>query len=98
MKGKYSKLIQEYCEREGIYIPPGFWRHTASHLAVIRYDGSEPKLVAKIFFKMEDLKYYIESTLCQLPQDKEGNLPARVIGFKENKHFKVAANGSLIQL
>ncbi len=98
MKGKYSKLISEYCDKEGIYIPPGFKRHTASHLAIFRFDGAEPKLVAKTFFTKEDLKYYIKSTLCELEQDCEGVLPAKVIDFKENKQFSVVGNGKLIQL
>lgn len=98
MRGKYSKLIQEYCEHEGVYIPPGFKRHSASHLAVIRYDSGEPKLVAKTFFKKEDLKYYISSILVELAPDSGGNLPAKVVDFKENAEFKVAGNGALVQL
>lgn len=98
MKGKYSKLIQKYCEQGSIYIPPGFKRHSASHLAVIRHDSGEPKLVAKTFFKKEDLNYYISSTLMELVLDSEGNLPARVVDFKENIEFKIASNGALIKL
>lgn len=98
MKGKYSKIIQEYCEEEGIYVPPGFKRHPASHLAVVRTDGEQSKLVAKTFFKKEDLNYYISSILSELLPNPEGELPARVIDFKANKHFKVAGNGALIPL
>jgi hypothetical protein len=98
MKGKYSKIIQEYCDNEGIYVPPGFKRHSASHLAVVRYDSDAPKLVAKTFFKKEDLKYYISSVLLVLDLDDKGNVPAKVIDFKENKKYKVAGNGILVQL
>ncbi|WP_163937604.1 hypothetical protein [Paraferrimonas sp. SM1919] len=98
MKGKYSKLIQEYCEHGGVYVPPGFKRHSASHLAVIRHDSGEQKLVAKTFFKKEDLNYYISSTLAGLEPDCDGNLPAKVIDFKENIEFKVTSNGALVQL
>ena len=87
MKGKYSKLIQEYCDKEAVYVPPGFKRHTASHLALIRSDCGEPKLVAKTFFKKEDLKYYIANSLNELIPSPEGLLPAKVIDFKENKTF-----------
>ncbi len=97
MKGKYSKMIQEYCEKEGIFVPLGFRRHTASHIAVIRHDSGQPKLVAKTFFKKEDLKYYILSTLTELPSDSDGNLPVKIVDFKEIKEFKVAGNGSLVQ-
>ena len=98
MKGKYSKIIQEYCERESIEIPPGFGRRSASHLAVIRYDGVGPKLVAKTFFKKEDLHYYVVSTLCQLQPADDRSIPARVIDFKENTFFKVLSDGGLVQL
>ncbi|WMS87392.1 hypothetical protein [Pleionea litopenaei] len=98
MKGKYSKIIQEYCEAEAIYVPPGFKRRPASHLAVVRTDDDHPKLVAKTFFKKEDLNYYISSILSELQPNPEGELPVRVIDFKENTHFKVAGNGALIPL
>jgi hypothetical protein len=98
MKGKYSKLIQEYCEREGIYIPPGFKRQSASHLAVIRFDSSEPKLVAKTFFKKEDLKYYIASMLKELTESETGLIPAKVMDFKENKEFKISKDGAISEL
>ncbi|MDT3271875.1 hypothetical protein Q4Q54_00040 [Shewanella sp. SP2S2-4] len=98
MKGKYSKLIQEYCDKEGINVPPGFKRQSASHLAVVRYDSGEAKLVAKTFFKKEDLKYYIANTLSELVPTTEGLLPAKAIDFKENKHFNINVNGGLIAL
>jgi hypothetical protein len=96
MKGKYSKLIQEYCDKEGIYVPPGFKRQTASHLAVVRYDSGETKLVAKTFFKKEDLNYYIANSLSELTPTSEGLLPARAIDFKENKFFNINVKGVLV--
>lgn len=98
MKGKYSKLIQEYCDKEGIYVPPGFKRRSASHLAVVRYDAGEVKLVAKTFFTKEDLNYYITNSLCELAPTSEGLLPAKAIDFKENKNFNINLNGGLIAL
>lgn len=47
---------QEYCDKEAVYVPPSFKRHTASHLVVIPSDSGEPKLVAKTFCKKEDFK------------------------------------------
>jgi len=98
MKGKYSKLIQEYCDKEGVYVPPGFKRQAASHLAVIRSDSGEAKLVAKTFFKKEDLKYYIANSLNELTPSSEGLLPAKAIDFKENKFFNISINGGLVEL
>ena len=98
MKGKYSKIILDYCESEGIYVPPGFKRHPASHFAVVRTDGEQPKLVARTFFKKEDLNYYISSILSELVPNSEGELPAKVIDLKEGTHFKMAGNGTLIPM
>lgn len=97
MAGKYSKIIQDYCREEGINVPVGFKRHTASHLALIRFDGEEPKLVAKTFFKKEGLNHYISSTLLVLPLDSNGNLPAKVIDFKNHKSYIVLSDGSLLE-
>ena len=96
MNGKYSKLILEYCESEGIYVPPSFKRRTASHFAVVRYDSGEAKHVAKTFFKKEDLNYYISNTLAELAPNCDGLLPAKTIDFKESKIFNIDANGKLI--
>ena len=98
MKGKYSKLIQEYCDKEGIYVPPGFKRQTASHLVVVRYDSGEVRLVAKTFFKKEDLNYYIANSLSELTPTSEGLLPARAIDFKENKFFNINVKGVLVEV
>ncbi len=98
MKGKYSKIIQEYCEREGIDVPAGFKRHSACHLAVIRYHDGKPKLVAKTFFKKEDLNDYLSSILSGLALSPHCIAPVKVIDFKENTYFDVAGNGALIPL
>ncbi len=88
MKGKYSLLIKEYCEREGIDIPVGFHRGTANHLAIIRLENNQPKLVAKTFFNKTDIKYYIKHILAQLPPNEQGDYPALVIDFKKNQKYK----------
>ena len=98
MKGKYSQLIQEYCEKEGISIPVGFYRGTANHLAIIRLDYKPPKLVARTYFNKEDVKYYIKNTLNNLPLNDHGNLPAKIIDFKDNIHFIVTGDGKLERL
>lgn len=98
MKGKYSQLIQEYCEKEGISIPVGFYRGTANHLVIIRLDCKPPKLVAKTYFNKEDVKYYIKNTLNDLPLNEQGNLSAKVIDFKENIKFIVTGDGKLERL
>jgi len=93
MKGKYSLLIEEHCESEGVEIPVGFYRGNASHLAIIRKDTTPPKLVAKTYFSKADVKYYIKNTLAQLESD-DGYFPALVIDFKEGVNFKCTLSKS----
>ncbi|RYV02055.1 hypothetical protein SOPP22_10790 [Shewanella sp. OPT22] len=92
MKGKYSKIILDFCEKNEIYVPVGFKRHSASHLAVIKFDGENRKLVAKTFFKSEDLKYYVSNSLLA---DSEGDIVVTVIDFKELNEYKVTSSGQL---
>jgi hypothetical protein len=94
MKGKYSQLIKEYCEKEGVEVPVGFNRGSASHLAIIRKDISPPKLVAKTYFNKADIKYYIKHTLTELLADELGYFPALVIDFKGNQKFKCTLSKS----
>jgi len=94
MKGKYSQIIQEYCEQEGVEIPPGFKRVPANHLAIIRKDSNPSKLIAKTYFNKADIKYYIKHTLAELPTDEFGYFPALVVDFKENHKFKCTLSKS----
>lgn len=98
MKGKYTKIIYEFCQKEGIDIPIGFGRNSASHLVVIRYDLERPKLIAKTFFKKEDLHYYISTYLMDLPRNGDGLIPAKVVDFKENLSYQVLESGALVLL
>ena len=98
MKGKYTKIIYEFCQKEGIDIPIGFGRKSASHLAVVRYDSEKPKLVAKTFFKKEDLHYYISTYLMGITPLEDGLAPAKVFDFKENLSYQISRGGALVPL
>src|SRR5215831_7188524 len=54
MPKKYERLIGDYCAREGIAVPPGFARLTASRYVIIRTHLSPRKLIAKTWFKTAD--------------------------------------------
>ena len=86
MKGKYTELIEEYCEENFILIPSGFYRSSASHLAVIRRDTEKPKLVAKTFFQKSDVKYYLEKM--EVTNINIEN-KATVLDFKNKKEYVV---------
>jgi len=63
MPPKYQRLIEAYCERAGVSLPPGFARHTPSRYAIIRIHITPPKLVATTWFKVADVLYHIEHAL-----------------------------------
>jgi hypothetical protein len=60
---KYKLLIENYCEKHGISVPPGFARNTPKRYAIIRTHLSTPKLIATTWFKVADVVYYIEHFL-----------------------------------
>jgi hypothetical protein len=75
MPGKYKKLIDSYCKSRGIQIPVGFGRNTAQRYAVIKLDPDPPKLVARTWFNMEDVVYFLRNTA--------DGCPVRILDFKE---------------
>jgi len=95
VKGKYTELIVNYCNTHSILIPEGFYRGTASHIAIIRLDKPQPKLVAKTFFKMVDVKYYLNT--CEVESDEVDSI-AKVINFKDNRTFEAGRDRKLNEL
>lgn len=61
MAEPYKERIQAYCEANGIEIPIGFHRHSASRYAAIDREASPPKLVAKTWFNQEDVVYFLKN-------------------------------------
>lgn len=60
MAESYSKRIRNFCERNGVDIPPGFGRNPANRYAVIDTCKIPPRLVATTWLKQEDLLYYVK--------------------------------------
>jgi hypothetical protein len=87
MAERYSERIREYCKLAGIDVPAGFDRHSAHRYAVIDLDANPPKLVARTWFRQEDVAYYV------------ANLAAgrrlRVLDFKEREELLPGPNGAL---
>lgn len=75
MSGKYRRLIESYCIKHGISVPPGFSRITPKRYAIIRTHLSPPKLIATTWFKTADVVYYLEHFL----QPELGDALARSI-------------------
>ena len=63
MATKYKRLIEDFCAKNGVTVPPGFARNTPSRYAIIRTNLAPPKLIATTWFKVADVIYYIEHFL-----------------------------------
>ena len=90
-----KKRIEAYCKANGVVIPGAFARLTPSRYAVIRGDSGEPKLVAKTWFKQEDVCYYVRNTLiAELGADFEKS--TEILDFKENRRMKYTGSSRLV--
>ena len=72
MAERYTDRIRQYCETHGIAVPAAFDRHPASRYAIVEL-SEPPKLVARTWFKVEDLIYYL---------DRQPDVPRRIVDFQ----------------
>jgi hypothetical protein len=86
MPKKYQRLIGAYCAREGIPVPPGFARLTASRYVIIRTHLSPPKLIARTWFKTADVIYYIEHFLAS-ELGEQLSQAIRILDFQEGEEL-----------
>jgi hypothetical protein len=56
---RYKARIEKYCEREGIEIPVGFYRHDIGRYAAINLESDPPKLVATTWTNEADTIQYL---------------------------------------
>lgn len=56
---RYKARIEEYCEKEGIEIPVGFYRHDSGRYAAINLESDPPKLVATTWTNETDAIQYL---------------------------------------
>lgn len=89
MPESYTDRIKEYCEQTGIEIPAGFYRHSASRYAVIDIGATPPRLIAKTWFKQEDVVYYIKNL------SQNANL--RILDFKERQELRYHSGEKLVR-
>lgn len=89
-----KKRIETYCVENGVSIPGGFGRNTPSRYAVIRRDSGTPKLVAKTWFKHEDVAYYVENTLIpELGSDFHDSVD--ILDFKDGQRLRFTGSSRL---
>lgn len=79
MAEKYTDRIKEYCEANGIEIPVGFYRHSASRYVAIDIEPTPPKLVAKTWFNQEDVVYFLKNFAA--------GKKMRILDFKERQEL-----------
>lgn len=56
---RYKARVEEYCEKEGIEIPVGFYRHDIGRYAAINLESDPPKLVATTWTNETDTIQYL---------------------------------------
>ena len=74
-KSKYQQIIEDFCSKEDIAIPAGFYRHSAGHLAIIKDMEPGKQLVATTWVKSSDVVNYLRNygnESCQIFDFKEG--------------------------
>ncbi|MEM9480005.1 MAG: hypothetical protein AAGA58_10165 [Verrucomicrobiota bacterium] len=82
-----KKKIRAYCDRNGIFVPVGFDRHSASRYAIIRNDVEPPKLIAKTWSNQEDVVYFIENML-RKEVDGGINEAIDILDFKDVRRLR----------
>ena len=83
---KLSQTIEQYCLENGIEVPAGFYRRSASRYAVVVQEIEENgwKLVARTWFKVADVMYYLDNM--------NGGKPYQVFDFKEMQSLVRSGN------
>jgi hypothetical protein len=84
MASKYRLLIDRYCARHQVGVPPGFARGAPQRYAIIRTHVTPPKLIAKTWFNVTDVVYHIEHFL--LPELGDAlSMSIQVLDFKDGE-------------
>lgn len=88
MKSLYSERIAAFCAANGVLIPSGFHRHPASRYAIIQLNCEPLKLVARTWFNMADVIYYIEHLAAPDCSPDEVGTAVRILDFKEGVELR----------
>jgi len=90
MAAKYRHLIQNYCAQHEVAVPPGFAHGTPQRYAIIRTHLAPAKLIARTWFNVADVIYYVEHFL--LPELGDSlSQSIRILDFKAGE--ELAYNG-----
>ena len=89
MPETFSQKIEAFCVAEGIEIPSGFFRHSASRYALIEVSVTPSKLIAKTWFNQEDVVYYL--------QHHGVARQFRILDFKDRVQFSFSSTQRLVR-
>ncbi len=89
MAERYRDRIKTYCDANGIAIPVGFYRHSASRYVAVDYGYQPARLVARTWFKQEDMIYYAT----RLAAGKT----LKLLDFKERRELQLTEGHALAQ-
>jgi hypothetical protein len=89
MAERYTEKIRRYCSNGGIQVPAGFDRHAASRYAIVQLTDP-PKLVARTWFKVADVIYYLNL--------RTDDTPLRILDFKENQELAHDGGSTLTRI
>ena len=95
MAASYKKRILDYCTLNGIEVPPGFGRHSVSRYAIVRVDTGLNKLIARTWFNVADVLYYLDHVLVPELGERLGQ-SIRILDFKENQQLEWNGSKQLI--
>ena len=87
MAERYTERIRAYCDQNGIEMPPGFFRHPGSRYVAIDVDRQPARLVARTWFKQEDMLYYV----AHLASGKT----LKLLDFKERIELRLSGGKTL---
>ena len=87
MAEKYRPMIRKYCEANGISVPIGFSRGNVNRYAVIQLT-TPPKLVARTWFKQEDVVYFLEHLVDDTPLQILDFKELQVLSYEDGKRLK----------
>ncbi len=81
------KDIEAWCNNSGVVIPSGFHRHPAQRYVAIDLGQQPPKLVARTWFNLEDMQYYVDNV--------GQSASYRFLDFKERQELTLSESGRL---
>jgi hypothetical protein len=86
---RYKARIEKFCEKEGIEIPVGFYRHDICRYAAINLESDPPKLIATTWTNEADTIQYLLGPAA--------HQATRLLDFKEQCEVRFNGGNALLR-